>query len=98
MSVEDEVLARLELIRVQQFKAQVVEPPPPHVPPKKYVLFAWHWYDATGGLTDMEGSYDTLLEAWEAVEKMKENDGDDSEAIRFQIVDRDTWHVVVTSH
>lgn len=92
MSVEDDVMARLELIRVKQFKAEVVVPPPPHVVPKKYVLLAWYWHSACGGLGDMVDSFDTIEEAV-GMAHIEDPDSDaDSE--RFQVVDRDTWEVV----
>lgn len=53
---------------------------------KKYILFGYDQYYPFGGLHDIKGSYDTLLEARRAKTKDRSDNHD--------IVDRDSWKIV----
>jgi hypothetical protein len=56
-------------------------------PFKRYILFEYELHDASGGLDDITGSYDTKRQAIAAARK---NWGHDYQ----KVVDRDTWKIV----
>lgn len=53
---------------------------------KKFILFAYEAYYPAGGLSDIEGSYDTLEEAIVSARATNRD--------FLEIVDRDTWEIV----
>ena len=53
---------------------------------KKFVLFQYSQYYPSGGMSDIEGSFDTLQEALDFI-KVHWRDFN-------EVVDRDTWEIV----
>ena len=63
---------------------------------KKYVLFSFFDYYPSGGMFDLDDSYDTLDEAKDAIEQNKIKSFCPKD--NFQVVDRDTWVIVHDDH
>jgi len=53
---------------------------------KKYILFAWWSYEASGGMKDIKGSYDTRSELYDILDTMEYD--------YYTVVDRDTWEIL----
>ncbi len=59
---------------------------------KKFILFASETYYASGGMGDMQGSFDSLEEA---ENEFHENEDGIEGWDWFEIVDRDSWKFVL---
>jgi len=53
---------------------------------KKYIVFAWYEHESEGGLSDIQGSFDTKEEC----QKFK-NEWEIWACWNVQVIDRDTW-------